>query len=296
MMGIAKFLVEWDDAALAQGRAAACSIIDFIEAHTSGFDAFVAAVRAADWDDDRARSRDWPRPSSSNRADLRQVQGGDGDLRHGPDAARQGRRERPHGRQSAADARQYRQARRGADAGARAFERARVSVPSASPRKPNSSRSTSWRSNMASPRRARKGSTRSRACRGVIDGSVKAFVALGGNFLRAVPETGGDGGSLAAARPVGADRDQAQPQSPVSGQGHLSAALPRPDRTRRPGERSASRVGRGFDQLHPRLARQGDAGERASAVGARDRRGHRQADPAAQPQASIGTLGSAIMR
>jgi molybdopterin-dependent oxidoreductase alpha subunit len=27
------------------------------------------------------------------------------------------------------------------------------------------------------------------ACRGVIDGSVKAFVALGGNFLRAVPET-----------------------------------------------------------------------------------------------------------
>ncbi|MET0269383.1 MAG: FdhF/YdeP family oxidoreductase [Sphingomonas sp.] len=27
------------------------------------------------------------------------------------------------------------------------------------------------------------------ACRGVIDGSVRAFVALGGNFLRAVPET-----------------------------------------------------------------------------------------------------------
>jgi molybdopterin-dependent oxidoreductase alpha subunit len=27
------------------------------------------------------------------------------------------------------------------------------------------------------------------SCRGVIDGSVKAFVALGGNFLRAVPET-----------------------------------------------------------------------------------------------------------
>src|SRR6195952_1610335 len=27
------------------------------------------------------------------------------------------------------------------------------------------------------------------ACRGVIDGSVKAFVAVGGNFLRAVPET-----------------------------------------------------------------------------------------------------------
>ena len=28
------------------------------------------------------------------------------------------------------------------------------------------------------------------SCRGVIDGSVKAFIALGGNFLRAVPETG----------------------------------------------------------------------------------------------------------
>ena len=27
------------------------------------------------------------------------------------------------------------------------------------------------------------------ACEGVLDGSVKAFVGLGGNFIRAVPET-----------------------------------------------------------------------------------------------------------
>ncbi|MGY2735846.1 molybdopterin-dependent oxidoreductase [Sphingomonas sp. UYP23] len=49
MMGIAKFLVEWHDAALAAGKP---PVLDtaFIAEHTHGFDAFVASVRAADWD------------------------------------------------------------------------------------------------------------------------------------------------------------------------------------------------------------------------------------------------------
>lgn len=41
---------------------------------------------------------------------------------------------------------------------------------------------------MASPRRVRRLDTVG-TCRGIIDGSVRAFVGLGGNFLRAVPET-----------------------------------------------------------------------------------------------------------
>ena len=35
-----------------------------------------------------------------------------------------------------------------------------------------------------------KGLTTVEACKGILDGSVKAFVSLGGNFLRAVPDTG----------------------------------------------------------------------------------------------------------
>ena len=37
---------------------------------------------------------------------------------------------------------------------------------------------------------AKKGLATIDACRGVLDGSVKAFIGLGGNFVRAVPETG----------------------------------------------------------------------------------------------------------
>jgi anaerobic selenocysteine-containing dehydrogenase len=44
MMGIAKFLVEWHDAAIAAGEP---GVLDtaFIDAHTHGFDAFIASVR-----------------------------------------------------------------------------------------------------------------------------------------------------------------------------------------------------------------------------------------------------------
>ena len=148
-------------------------------------------------------------------ADLRQGQGGDGDLRHGPHPARQGRRERPHDRQPAADARQHRQARRGADAGARPFQRAGP----AHRRHHREDRTGPGRQDRGAirlHRAAREGARHGRELPRRDRRQVKAFVALGGNFLRAVPETGGDGGGVAAARPVGADRDQAQPQPPVS--------------------------------------------------------------------------------
>ena len=37
------------------------------------------------------------------------------------------------------------------------------------------------------------------ACEGILAGKVKAFIGLGGNFVRAIPERDEDGGGLAAA-------------------------------------------------------------------------------------------------
>lgn len=50
MMGMAKFLLEWDADAEMAGRARVLDI-DFISSHTSGFDAFAAMVRSTPWED-----------------------------------------------------------------------------------------------------------------------------------------------------------------------------------------------------------------------------------------------------
>ena len=47
--GIAKRVIELDDAALAEGRARVLDV-DFIELHTSGFDAYIDDMRAESWD------------------------------------------------------------------------------------------------------------------------------------------------------------------------------------------------------------------------------------------------------
>ncbi len=50
MTGMAKFLLEWDEQAELAGRARVLDI-DFIAAHTSGFDSFAAMVRSTSWDE-----------------------------------------------------------------------------------------------------------------------------------------------------------------------------------------------------------------------------------------------------
>ena len=70
-----------------------------------------------------------------------------------------------------------------------------------------------------------------------------------------IPERGAHGGGLDAAGADGADRDQAQPQPSRERQDRLSAALPRPHRRGRAGERPAGGHHGGQLQLHPRLAR-----------------------------------------
>ena len=137
----------------------------------------------------------------------------------------------------------------------------------------------------ASSRRAKKGMNTVEACEGILAGKVKAFVGLGGNFVRAIPERAKMEAGLARDAPDRPDRHQAQPQPPGARRGRLSAALPRPHRRRHPGERAAGRHHGGHLQLHPRLARRCASRRASICVRAGDRRRPRQGDAAAQPEA-----------
>ena len=118
----------------------------------------------------------------------------------------------------------------------------RASARSASPKSPSSCRSTSWTSNYGFEPPREKGLNTVEACEGILDGEVRAFVGLGGNFVRAVPGPRPHGAGLAQAAADRADRDQAQPQPSDPRRGRLSAALPRPHRDRPAGERPAGGV------------------------------------------------------
>ena len=79
------------------------------------------------------------------------------------------------------------------------------------------------------------------ACEGVRDRSVKAFIGLGGNFIRAVPETDI---MERAWRHLGLTvqiRDEAQPRRPDPRQNRTSAAVSRTHRNRPPGDGRAIR-------------------------------------------------------
>jgi molybdopterin-dependent oxidoreductase alpha subunit len=187
MMGIAKFLVDWDDAANAAGDVA---VLDhaFIHAHTTGFEDFLASVRAADW---RAIERE----SGLGRDELE------------------------------ASARIYAKAKAvlaiygmGITQHVKGVESVRMIVnlllmrgnigkPGAGPTPVRGHSNVQGQRTVGNPEKTElvpvdkieqqygftapreKGLDTVESCRGVIDGSVKAFVALGGNFLRAVPET-----------------------------------------------------------------------------------------------------------
>ncbi len=133
------------------------------------------------------------------------------------------------------------------------------------------------------------------SCRGVIDGSVKAFVALGGNFLRAVPET--------------AAMEEAWPRLRLSVQiatklnrnhlfpGAVTYLLPCLGRIEQDVQASGPQAVPIEDStscIHG-STRQGQAGERASAVRARDRRRDRHARCCRPIPSSTGMRGSPTM-
>uniref|UniRef100_UPI0035C96196 FdhF/YdeP family oxidoreductase n=1 Tax=uncultured Sphingomonas sp. TaxID=158754 RepID=UPI0035C96196 len=187
MMGIAKFLVEWHDAALAAGKP---PVLDtaFIEAHTHGFEPFVASVRAASWDAIVAECG-LPKAELEESAKLyakaKAVMAiyGMGLTQHvkGVENVRmvvnllllRGNIGKPGAGPTPVRGHSNVQGQR------------TVGITEKTELVPVDRLEAQY--GFTAPRE--KGLDTVESCRGVIDGSVKAFVALGGNFLRAVPET-----------------------------------------------------------------------------------------------------------
>ncbi|BBD03325.1 MULTISPECIES: FdhF/YdeP family oxidoreductase [Sphingobium] len=186
--GLAKLLIEWDDAARAAGEPPVLDH-DFIERHTHDFDAFANKVRATQW-------RDIERESGLERNALEQA------------------------------ARVYAQSKAvmaiygmGLTQHVKGVENVRMVVnflllrgnigkPGAGPTPVRGHSNVQGQRTVGITEKtelapvdklrelysfdppAEKGLDTIETCRGVIDGSVRAFIGLGGNFLRAIPDTG----------------------------------------------------------------------------------------------------------
>ena len=188
MMGLAKFLVEWDDAALAVGDP---PVLDheFLTQHTKDFSAFIHAARIAEW-------ADIERDSGLAQADLEKVA-------------------RVYARSKAVlgiYGMGLTQHVRGVDNVRMIVNllllRGNIGKQGAGPFPVRGHSNVQGQRTVGITEKTElapvaklkelygfdppteKGMDTVAACQGVLDGSVKAFVGLGGNFLRAVPETG----------------------------------------------------------------------------------------------------------
>ncbi len=187
MMGIAKYLVQWDDAARAAGGT---EVLDhaFIAAHTHGFEAFLDAVRKADWGDIARKSGlglEEIEASARIYARAKAVMAiyGMGITQHvkGVENVRmivnlllmRGNIGKPGAGPTPVRGHSNVQGQR------------TVGISEKTELVPVDRIEAQY--GFTAPRE--KGLDTVESCRGVIDGSVRAFVALGGNFLRAVPET-----------------------------------------------------------------------------------------------------------
>jgi molybdopterin-dependent oxidoreductase alpha subunit len=187
MMGIAKFLVEWHDAAIAAGEP---GVLDtaFIDAHTHGFDAFIASVRAASW---AAIEHESGLPKAELEASARIYAKSKAVMAiygmgltqhvHGVDNVRmvvnllllRGNIGKPGAGPTPVRGHSNVQGQR------------TVGITEKTELVPVEKIEAQY--GFTAPRE--KGLDTVASCRGILDGSVQAFVALGGNFLRAVPET-----------------------------------------------------------------------------------------------------------
>jgi molybdopterin-dependent oxidoreductase alpha subunit len=188
MMGIAKFLVEWHDEAIAAGEP---GVLDtaFIDAHTHGFEDFLTTVKATSWADierEAGLPKDELEASARIYARARAVMAiyGMGLTQHvhGVDNVRmvmnlllmRGNIGKPGAGPTPVRGHSNVQGQR------------TVGITEKTELVPVEKLEKQY--GFTAPRE--KGLDTVESCRGIIDGSVKAFVALGGNFLRAVPETG----------------------------------------------------------------------------------------------------------
>ncbi|MES2495840.1 MAG: FdhF/YdeP family oxidoreductase [Pseudomonadota bacterium] len=187
MSGIAKFLIEWDDAARAVGDPLVLDH-DFIDQHTNGFQAFADRIRATEWDAIERESgldREALEQAARVYAKAKAVLGiyGMGLTQHvkGVDNVRMVMN--------------------------LLLMRGNIGKPGAGPTPVRGHSNVQGQRTVGITEKTElapveklkelygfdppteKGFDTVATCRGVIDGSVKAVVALGGNFLRAVPET-----------------------------------------------------------------------------------------------------------
>ncbi|MET0238744.1 MAG: FdhF/YdeP family oxidoreductase [Sphingobium sp.] len=188
MTGIAKFLLEWDDAAKAVGDPPVIDW-DFVHQHTNGFNAFADKVRATEWTDiahesgiDQSALEEAARVYAKAKAVLGIY--GMGLTQHvkGVENVRM--------------------------VVNLLLMRGNIGKPGAGPTPVRGHSNVQGQRTVGITEKTElvpveklkelygfdppteKGLDTVETCRGVIDGSVKAVVALGGNFLRAVPETG----------------------------------------------------------------------------------------------------------
>jgi molybdopterin-dependent oxidoreductase alpha subunit len=187
MMGIMKFLVEWDDAATGRGE---MPVLDhaFIAAHTQGVDDLLAAIRKVDWDAIEAECglpRHDLKQAASVYARSKAVMAiyGMGLTQHvkGVENVRmvvnllllRGNIGKPGAGPTPVRGHSNVQGQR------------TVGITEKPELAPLDKLAAQY--GFSPPRE--KGLDTVASCRGIINGTVKAFVALGGNFLRAVPET-----------------------------------------------------------------------------------------------------------
>ena len=187
LMGIAKYCIEADDAARASAKPPILDH-DFIAAHTDGFDAFAEAARAATWDEIEhesglARREIEHAAAVYAKSKATMIIYGMGITQHvkGVENVRmivnllllKGNIGKPGTGPCPVRGHSNVQGQRTVGITEKP-ELAPLDV-------------LKERYGFEPPRK--KGHDTVEACEGVIDGSVKAFVSLGGNFLRAVPET-----------------------------------------------------------------------------------------------------------
>ena len=171
--------------------------------------------------------------------DLRRRGRRGGLLGDGDHAAPQRRRERAGDPEPAAAARQHRAAGRGALPGARAQQRA--GGPHGRHHRAAAARRSSrgWEPSSASSRPLHPGCDTVGAIRALRDGEVRVFLALGGNFAVATPDTARHRGRAWPLPARGADRDHAEPHAAGRGPRSAGAAVSLAQRAR-PFRRAAS--------------------------------------------------------
>ena len=187
LMGLCKFLVEWDDAALRDGRA---RVLDarFIEQHAHGFEEFAAAARACSWESIE-------RESGLDRGALELAAGAYANARAVIGVYGMGLTQHKKGVQNVQMLSNL------------LLLKGNIGKPGAGicpvrghsnvqgqrtvgiSEKPELVPLDKLEQQFGFKAPRDKGLATVDTCHGILDGSVRAFVSLGGNFVRAAPET-----------------------------------------------------------------------------------------------------------